>query len=223
MTKYRGVSQAAGALAARLLHVARGVLRCGGAAAQALAGAEAAYTRALTAASRVALAGDCDGAALCAAAAGLADLPFQVGQQHAAIGAGLSDTTRAVQARGPPPGHPLCRPPVRGARAAAAAAVPACVSLTASAACSGTMCAASEPYTLTLYHSQRLHSGRAREPRAWAAQEVVAALRAGCADVTADAHRAHRAMDGARLELAAAHAARQAARRCRRARPAPWA
>ncbi len=99
---YRGVSQAAGALAARLLHVARGVLRCGGAAAQALAGAEAAYTRALTAASRVALAGDCDGAALYAAAAGLADLPFQVGQQHAAIGAGLSDTTRAVQARGPP-------------------------------------------------------------------------------------------------------------------------
>ena len=76
---------------------------------------------------------------------------------------------------------------------------------------------------LTLHHSQHLHAGRALEPRARAAQEVVAALRAGCADVTADAHRAHRAMDGARLELAAAHAARQAARRCGRARPAAWA
>ena len=81
-----------------------GVLRPDGDGRQALAAAEAAYTRALTAASRVVLAGDCDGAALCAAAAGLADLPFQVGQQHAAIGAGLSDTTRGVQARPPAPG-----------------------------------------------------------------------------------------------------------------------
>lgn len=81
-----------------------GVLRPDGNGRQALAGAEAAYTRALTAASRVVLAGDCDGAALCAAAAGLADLPFQVGQQHAAIGAGLSDTTRGVQASPRAPG-----------------------------------------------------------------------------------------------------------------------
>lgn len=71
--------------------------------AQALAAAEAAYTRALTAASRVALAGECDGAAMCAVAAGLADLPFQVGQQHAAVGASLSDATRGVQARTPAP------------------------------------------------------------------------------------------------------------------------
>ncbi|KAK9830979.1 hypothetical protein WJX81_004843 [Elliptochloris bilobata] len=117
---------------------------------QALAAAEAAYTRALTAASRVALAGDCDGAALCAAAAGLADLPFQVGQQHAAVGAGLSDATRGVQ-------------------------------------------------------------------------EVVGTMRSACADLTSDAHRAHRAMDAARVELAAAFSARRAARRVveRGARGAP--
>ena len=47
----------------------------------------------------MALAGECDGAAMCAVAAGLADLPFQVGQQHATVGASLSDATRGVQAR----------------------------------------------------------------------------------------------------------------------------
>ena len=39
-------------------------------------------------------------------------------------------------------------------------------------------------------------------------------MRSACAGVTADAHRAHRAMDAARVELAAAFSARQAARRC---------
>jgi len=72
----------------------------------------------------------------------MADLPFQVGQQHAAIGAGLSDTTRAVQARAP---RAACSAgPVRGARAAAAAAMAARVHTT-SAACSRAMCAAPQP------------------------------------------------------------------------------
>lgn len=39
-------------------------------------------------------------------------------------------------------------------------------------------------------------------------------MRGACAAVTADAHRAHRAMDAARVELAAAFSARHAARRC---------
>ena len=47
---------------------------------QACAGAEAAYTRALTAASRVALVGDCDGASLRGALSGFSDLPFMVAQ-----------------------------------------------------------------------------------------------------------------------------------------------
>lgn len=51
------------------------------------------------------------------------------------------------------------------------------------------------------------------------AQEVVAALRSACADLTADAHRVHRSMDAARVELAAAFSARQAARRCVNVQP----
>lgn len=47
---------------------------------QACAGAEAAYTRALSAASKVPLVGNCDGASLRAALDGFSDLPFMVGQ-----------------------------------------------------------------------------------------------------------------------------------------------
>ncbi len=47
---------------------------------QACAGAEAAYTRALSAASKVRLVGGCDGASLHAALDGFSDLPFMVGQ-----------------------------------------------------------------------------------------------------------------------------------------------
>ena len=47
---------------------------------QACANAEAAYTRTLTAASRVKLVGDCDGASVRGALDGFSDLPFMVGQ-----------------------------------------------------------------------------------------------------------------------------------------------
>jgi hypothetical protein len=47
---------------------------------QACAGAEAAYVRALEAASKVPLVGHCDGASLRAALDGFSDLPFMVGQ-----------------------------------------------------------------------------------------------------------------------------------------------
>ena len=49
---------------------------------------------------------------------------------------------------------------------------------------------------------------------ACARQEVVGTMRSACAEVTVDAHRAQRAMDAARTELAAAFSARQATRRC---------
>ena len=49
-------------------------------AAQACANAEAAYTRTLTAASKVKLVGDCDGASVRGALDGLSDLPFMIGQ-----------------------------------------------------------------------------------------------------------------------------------------------
>ncbi|BDA42713.1 hypothetical protein COCOBI_03-6060 [Coccomyxa sp. Obi] len=64
---------------------------------QACAGAEAAYTRALSAASKVRLVGGCDGASLHAALDGFSDLPFMVGQAHVRVGAGLSDTTKGMQ------------------------------------------------------------------------------------------------------------------------------
>ena len=47
---------------------------------QACANAEAAYTRTLTAASKVKLVGDCDGASVRGALDGFSDLPFMVGQ-----------------------------------------------------------------------------------------------------------------------------------------------
>ncbi len=47
---------------------------------QACAGAEAAYARALTAASRVPLVGECDGASLRGGLSGFSDLPFMVAQ-----------------------------------------------------------------------------------------------------------------------------------------------
>lgn len=55
---------------------------CGG---QALASAETAYTRAMTAVSKVALVGDCDGATLRAALHGFSNLPFIVGQVSSAL------------------------------------------------------------------------------------------------------------------------------------------
>lgn len=69
-------------------------------AAQACAGAEAAYTRALTAASKVPLVGGCDGASLRAALCGFSDLPFMVGQArpttHASALTQLSCSVRTV-------------------------------------------------------------------------------------------------------------------------------
>lgn len=47
---------------------------------QACANAEAAYTRTLTAASKVKLVGDCDGASVRGALDGFSDLPFMIGQ-----------------------------------------------------------------------------------------------------------------------------------------------
>ena len=55
-------------------------MQCDGVLLQACANAEAAYTRTLTAASKVKLVGDCDGASVRGALDGFSDLPFMVGQ-----------------------------------------------------------------------------------------------------------------------------------------------
>eukprot|EP00884_Botryococcus_braunii_P012143 jgi/Botrbrau1/2092/Bobra.0047s0050.1 len=64
---------------------------------QALAAAEGAYTRAMTAVSKITLVGDCDGATLRAALHGFSDLPFVVGQAHVKLQEAMQEAGKGIQ------------------------------------------------------------------------------------------------------------------------------